>query len=72
MGNCGRKMKKEINSWYSRRRTGAVSIGSGMQCPKCGTYFSPNTSYNTVNNHLDNCVVTQDSFVNPNNIHIGA
>jgi hypothetical protein len=67
MGNCGKKMKKEFNTWYYRRRTGGVRIGTGLQCPKCGTYFGPNSSYTTVNSHLDNCLVTQDSFANTNN-----
>lgn len=66
MGNCGRKMKKEFNSWYYHRRTGTVRIGSPMQCPKCGMNFHGNTTYNTVNNHLDNCLATQESSANNN------
>lgn len=64
MGNCGRKMKKEWNYWYNRRRNPNARIGQGMQCPKCGMSFGPNTSYYTVNFHLDSCLVTQESIEN--------
>jgi E3 ubiquitin-protein ligase HUWE1 len=70
MGNCGRKMKRDFNSWVYKRRNGNTRIGSGMNCPKCGIFFHGNTSYNTVNHHLDNCLVSHDfNLINGNLIH---
>jgi len=70
MGNCSRKMKRRINTWYYTNKNGIVSIGTDMFCPNCNRHFGPSTTYNTLNYHLDNCLETQPGSTNSGTVPV--